>query len=347
MSDTEPDNVDSRRTDDEAGIARVLRAAGGRPKPSDEMTAAVRAAVHAEWRASVGERDHSHVAHEARGVASRRRVGLALAASVVVAALALWVGRSYLVAPGELVASVNRSIGTVESRSGAFGSWHSAETQVHANEDVRTGSDGRVALQLRDGVSLRLDHNTVVAFVDAGRVDVTSGAVYVDAGPVTSTSEHLRLGTPAGVAQHVGTQYEARIVEGGTRISVREGRVDLRSTRGDVQSTGMGEQLLVSSTGEVRRNSISPQDVQWNWAAETAPTFDINGRTMRDFLTWVGRELGREIVFADAASEAEASKAVLSGSVAGLTPADALAAVLPTTQLRSTERDGKLEISLQ
>ena len=44
-------------------------------------------------------------------------------------------------------------------------------------------------------------------------------------------------------------------------------------------------------------------------------------RPVRDFLAWVGRELGREIVFATAESEAEARRAVLSGSITGLTPA--------------------------
>jgi ferric-dicitrate binding protein FerR (iron transport regulator) len=171
--------------------------------------------------------------------------------------------------------------------------------------------------------------------------------VYVDAGPTPTTSEHLRLGTPAGIVQHVGTQYEARLVQGGTQLSVREGRVDLIPVRGNAQSASVGEMLLVSSSGDVKREAIAPSDPRWDWAANTAPPFNIEGRAVRDFLTWVGRELGREIVFANPQSEAEATRAVLSGSVSGLTPSEALAAVLPTTQLRSTERDGKLEISLQ
>jgi ferric-dicitrate binding protein FerR (iron transport regulator) len=302
MSDNDPE---TSAGDDEAGIARVLRAAGGRAQPADEMKAAVRAAVYAEWRATVARR-------------SRRRVYLALAASVAVAALALWLGRGYFVASHEVVANVSRIIGTA------------------------------LALQLRDGVSLRLDHDTRVAFVDPGRVDVVSGAVYVDAGTVPSASDHLRVGTPAGVVQHVGTQYEARIVNGATRIRVREGRVNLLPENGsNTQSAGVGEQLLVSASGEIRRDSIAPSDDEWAWAANAAPPFDINGRPVREFLTWVGRELGREVVYATPETEAEADHAVLSGSVAGLTPSDALAAVLPTTQLRSVERDGKIEITLQ
>ena len=69
---------------------------------------------------------------------------------------------------------------------------------------------------------------------------------------------------------------------------------------------------------------------------------------MIEFLSWAARELGREIVFASPESEAEANSAVLSGSMTGLTPAEAIAAVLPTTRLRSSlGRDDQLVIALE
>lgn len=356
MSDIDPDTSKGSlhqgdgplagRPDEESGVARVLRAAGGRSRPSDDMKQAVRAAVHAEWRTAVKKRN-------------QRRVWMALAASVLVAALALWVSRPYF-AQREVVASASLTMGSVRSRSGAWGTWRAVTVakvsttgadrpvgELRVGAELLTGGDGRAALQLRDGVSLRLDHDTRIAFVDAGRIDVKSGAVYVDAGTAPSLSEHLRVGTPAGVVQHVGTQYEARIVGGGTRIRVREGRVDLQPEHGNAQSAGVGEQLLVTPSGEIQRGAIAPSDPQWEWAANTAPSFDINGRPVRDFLSWVGRELGREIVYSSPDSEAEANRAVLNGSINGLSPAQALAAVLPTTQLRSIERGENIEISLQ
>ena len=329
-------SIDPGKSDDDTDLARVLKAAGGRVAPADDVKASVRAAVHAEWRATVANR-------------GPRRVWLALAASAVLAAVVLWVTRPFLSAPGDVVANVSRTIGNVESSDGSWGRWHAVVTdaQVRAGENLMTGSRGRVALQLPSGVSLRLDHDTRITFIDAGRVQVRAGAVYVDAGTVPSPSRSLRLNTPAGVVWHVGTQYETRIVDGGTRISVREGRVDLVLSKGSPQSARVGEELVVSAAGNVARRSLSPSDPQWQWAAEAAPSFDIDGRPVSEFLTWVGREVGREIVFATAESEAEAQRAVLSGSVKGLAPAEALAAVLPTTSLRSTERDGKIQISLQ
>ncbi len=70
-----------------------------------------------------------------------------------------------------------------------------------------------MALALRDGVSLRLDHDTRVALVSADRVDVTAGAVYVDSGVSGPSAARLQVGTPAGVVRHVGTQYEGAHLE--------------------------------------------------------------------------------------------------------------------------------------
>src|ERR1044071_4104153 len=101
---------------DDSDIARVLRASGGRSSPSDEMTRAVYEAVHAEWRATVDRRR------------SRRsqRVWLAAAASIAVAAVALFVGRNFIHTPGELMADVSRSVGVVQVREGDSGDWQGA-----------------------------------------------------------------------------------------------------------------------------------------------------------------------------------------------------------------------------
>src|SRR5262245_9571258 len=123
MSDFDPRTGKSRpddESDDELHIGRVLRAAGGRASPSDDMKAAVRAAVHAEWRATVDKRN-------------QRRVWFAAAASVLVAALALWGARLYIASPAQFVADVSRSIGTVQVRGGFFSTWHTA-VEVHSGE---------------------------------------------------------------------------------------------------------------------------------------------------------------------------------------------------------------------
>jgi hypothetical protein len=77
----------------------------------------------------------------------------------------------------------------------------------------------------------------------------------------------------------------------------------------------------------------------------TTPQFDIDGRGLYEFLQWVSRESGNRLVFVSPATEAEAKRIVLSGSVAGLLPVEAMTAVLSTTHLRGVLRDGSLIIS--
>ena len=321
---------------DDSDIARVLRASGERASPSDEMTRAVYDAVHAEWRATVGRQRRKRT----------QRAWLAAAASIAVAAVALFVGRSFIRTPGELMADVSRSVGAVQFREGDSAEWQSAAgaKNLRVGESIHTGADGRVALALRDGVSLRLDHDTSVALVSADRVDVTSGAVYIDSGVPGPNATRLQVGTPAGVVRHVGTQYEARILNSGTRIRVREGRVDVMPATGPSRTLGVGDQIVVSTGGAEERSRIEPSSDEWDWASSAAPEFDINGKPVHDFLAWAGRETGLKVVFTTAESAAEARRTVLSGSIAGLNPDEALSAVLSTTSLKGTEKDGQLVI---
>jgi ferric-dicitrate binding protein FerR (iron transport regulator) len=321
---------------EEQDIERVLRAAGARPNPSAEMRAAVHAAVRVEWQATVQRQQRR-----------RRRVWFAAAAAVAITAIGALSTLSWLSAPRALVASVSRSVGTVNASQGY---WHysvAAHTGqgLHAGQTLTTGSDGRVALRLPAGLSVRLDRNTRVSLIETERIAIHQGAVYVDAGEIPVNP--LQIDTPAGSVRHLGTQYEVRLVGNDTRVRVREGRVEVRSNDGIASNAGAGEQLMVSSTGRAQRSSIVTYGNDWSWVSNAAPPFDTNSRPFSEFLAWVGRELGREIVFATPDSEVEASRTVLSGSVPELSPAEALSAVLPTTRLRSYEREGSIVIELE
>ncbi len=81
----------------------------------------------------------------------------------------------------------------------------------------------------------------------------------------------------------------------------------------------------MSSGGIEDRTRIEPSSDEWDWASNAAPDFDIDGRPVHEFLAWAGRETGLRVVFASPESAAEARRAVLSGSVAGLRPDEALA----------------------
>jgi hypothetical protein len=324
--------------DAERDLDGVLRNAGRRSDPPEDVAQSVRVAVEAQWRKVIAQR------------VRRRRIRLSLAAAAACAALGLWAARPVLLGSGERMAEVRFATGSVVATAGWLRGWGSVGSgqALFAGETLATSASGRLALALADGVSVRLDRDTRVTLLGPGRISVSRGALYVDSGiPTDSPAPELLVETPAGAVHHLGTQYEARVMSSSeVRIAVREGRVELDTSTGAMHRAAAGEQLTVSATGIVVRSAVSPYDQRWRWVVATAPGFDIEGHSVAEFLTWAARELGRDIVYADAATQAEAVRVMLSGSISGLSPDQALAAVLPTTPLRSEMRNGQLLVSL-
>lgn len=307
---------------DDADVAALLRVVGARPTASAQAMAEVQAAVAAEWRASVAARQRR-----------RRVVGWATAASVTVAALGVWLVRPMLQAEPQVVASLTRVVGSVEQNRGD-GRWTplGAAGSIESGTEVRTATGGRAALQLASGVELRLDSRTRLAFQDTTHARLAQGAVYVDSGsPSGVPSPEFELDTPAGRIAHLGTQYEARIQDGSVRVGVREGRVRLSHGSADVVGSA-GESLTVRGD-EVIRAPLARTAAEWGWIADVTPPFDIEGRSVEDFLVWAARQTGRTVVYASPDAAQQARSVTLSGTVAGLTPDEAVPAVLSTTSL--------------
>lgn len=313
------------RTDpgDEHDVAALLKAAGVRPAPSAQAAAAARAAVEAEWRATVA------------GRARRRQwTGWAAAASVAIVAAGAWLLYPSLQPAPVRVAGVTRVVGSVEQAQGD-GRWLpvAAAAVLDAGTRLRTADQGRAALRLDSGVELRLDAGTELALADVGHAALVQGAVYVDSGASPAASDSaFELETPAGSVRHLGTQYAARVTDGRVQVGVREGRVRLAAKAGDVFASA-GEQLTITGS-ELERAPLAPTAADWQWIAGVTPPFTIEGRTVEELLVWAARETGRTVVYASADAAQRARAVTLSGTVTGLSPDEAVLAALSTTSLR-------------
>ena len=320
---------------DERQLAELIRHAGSRVEPPAAMRDAVREAAASEWRAVVA----SH--------ARRRTLRWSMTAAAVVAGLAVWLALPLVRAPAAVVASVIRVNGPVDVGGGLFAGFTLMRSggAVMAGAEIRADSGGRVALQIA-GTSVRLDENSAMTMIAPGRIALKRGAIYVDADPAASAASPLVIETAFGTVEHLGTQYEARLSDGGVRVRVREGRVRLMGEQRSVESHA-GEQVTLLATGDVRREPLARADGEWAWVGEIAPACNIENKSLADFLHWVGRETGREITFSSSASEEEAAHVVLRGSVDGLSPERALAAVLATTRLGYSETPGRVLIDFK
>jgi hypothetical protein len=70
----------------------------------------------------------------------------------------------------------------------------------------------------------------------------------------------------------------------------------------------------------------------------------LEGATVQTFLDWISREQGWDWEIADSTLRARAGRVVLHGSIEGLTPEEALAAVLPAAGLTYRREGARLVI---
>ena len=294
-------------------VATLLRLAGPRPAVPEERAARARVAVHEAWREAVRAR-------------RRRRVFVLTGAATLAASLA-FVDLPRILAPppgpkvaAPKVATVERALPGAPLPQGRT---------LFAGDTVETGR-GRLALRTTGDVSLRLDEGTSLRLLGTSRVALAAGALYLDAAPGRSG---FVVETPLGPVTDEGTQFEGRLTAGGLRLRVREGRVTLHGS-GGAERVAAGEELRAED-GRFERARVDTTGPEWAWVEGLARAPAIEGRSLRGFLEWAARERGLTLRFADDDARASAERVRLRGSIEGLTPSEALEAVLPTTGLRA------------
>jgi ferric-dicitrate binding protein FerR (iron transport regulator) len=312
MSDQHEQEADRERT-----LRRLFAHAKPRPQPPVADTEEIRQAVLAEWEAVTGRRRFA------------RRAGVAAAAAAMLAAV-LYVGVGLNPrAPAPMVASVERAQGTVTTATG---------TRLRLGSELTPGTelvtgDGQAALRLSTGGSLRVAAQSRLVLTGEHEAELVVGALYFDSGG--RRGEPFAVTTPLGRIRDVGTQFFVRLDEAEQRldIGVREGSVVL-ARDGSAETARVGERLVAGNQPDVRRETIATFGAEWEWAERLAPPFEIDGRTVAEFLEWFAAQTGRSVVYADASAEREARE-VLTGSI-DLAPLQKLSAVEALTNLSFT-----------
>jgi hypothetical protein len=324
---------------DDSSTAALIRLAGRRPEPSPSGAARVRAAVEAEWRRSVRRRSR------------RRAMWMIAAASAAGFPLALWLQarpsgpRPAPPLPPATVATVVRAIGPVRitprglpSRSIAAG-----DTLLDG-AIIETALGGRIGVQLPGGASVRIDAGSRATFETDSRIGLDTGRMYVDRDG-NAKGAAVAISTRWGVVRDIGTQFEISTTGSSLAVRVREGAVRIEGATVSA-SVARSESLHIDAAGTLTRGKLATHGEDWSWTETLAAAFAIEGASLDKFLNWVARERGLTWRFADAATTAEAANVVLHGSIEGLTPAEALAAVLPTCGMSYRVRGDRLVIAL-
>jgi len=179
----------------------------------------------------------------------------------------------------------------------------------------------------------------------SSQIELLEGAVYVDSGPDLSSRASVEIATPFGIVSDIGTQFEVRLgdtVEA-LRVRVRSGSISLVSGH-EQYAAAIGEELTVTADGSVSRGAYETFGTDWGWILSAAPTLDIEGLPLRDFLNWVAIETALQIRYEDDVLAGSVSAIELHGTIEDLRPDEALVAVLPGTGLGHRIEDGTLLI---
>lgn len=311
----------------------LFRQASVRERPALEDEQQIRASLREQWLDMT------------KGRRRRNRLFFAAAASIAIAVFSATMSMRAptTMEPGIEVASVEVIKGDIRVRSAADDSGSSlvAQEMLETGQEVSTAHGAGLLAFWRNGISLRIDQNSRVKVTSETELQLISGRVYIDTHGAHGPSAGLSLVTPAGLVRHVGTRYMVAVNLGSTRVSVREGQVLLGD--GDEAAEG-GERLVFSASGEHRREAVSTYGEDWSWAENLAQPFASDGRTVSEFLSWVGRESGRVIQYASPVAESLAGETRLRGDI-DLGPMQALELVMQGTDLDSDLQDGTIVVS--
>jgi ferric-dicitrate binding protein FerR (iron transport regulator) len=197
---------------------------------------------------------------------------------------------------------------------------------------------------MASGHSVRLDVGTHVRILSEQALGLDRGVAYIDSGPRPAAPDvSLEIRTPLGVVREIGTQFEVKAEGDAVRVRVREGEVSLE-TGADRLRVAAGIEISVDLDGSTTRRRLPSYAPEWDWLGQVTPMMDLEGRSLREFLDWIGRERGWQIRFESGSVAASASEIILNGSIEGLTLDEALQAVLPTTGTSFHVEEGILTV---
>ncbi len=295
---------------EEETLRRLLEDAGPRPPIPQEDLDAIASAARFAWRRQV----RSQVQPQTSRTPRTLWIGLAAALAVTLGLTVWWTLRKEPVPPAT--------------------AWiEAAGAPLH--------------LEIAGGATARLDVGTRLRLLSPTVLEMERGAVYVDTG--TGPHKAVEVRTAVGTVRDIGTRFAVRIVEperSALLVRVRDGEV-LTEQGGRTYRTQAGQELILRRDGTAERRETAPYGPEWAWVLEAAPGFDVEGRTLGEFLGWVSRETGWRIAFADPGLADSAARTVLHGGIGELRPDQAPFAVLPGAGLEGEVEDGTLVVRLK
>lgn len=308
-------------------LGELIHAAGRRPPPPREDYERVLAASRVAWQNKVRSR--------------KRRRWYALAASLAIisgTAAVLLALQPMTPVPVAAMVVADGNIAFFSDDSGTWEPLPGAGTELLAGSRLRAGADGRAALAMSGGGSLRINASTEVLLGERGVVELASGMLYFDS-ESREGADAIEIVTPFGVVRDIGTQFEVRSTPSSLRVRVRTGEVELRSPLAAEFQSSAGREFELSANGALQLGEIAPDDDDWAWTAALAVAPATQGGSVLGYLQWIARESGKSLEFDSPNTELGAQFVSWNADTRGLTPLQVLDSIAATSDFIYELRD--------
>lgn len=321
----------------DSDVRDLLTLAGPRIEPPEEMRARVYSVVHDVWENEILAPAPS--AGPLQASANQYRYPK-IAASIGALGFAIWLSLLLFSTP-----DANR-VGRVTFASGAhslLGNPSADSKQLFHGSMVQTQQDGRLFITLLEGKQLRIDINTSLTIQNESELWLHEGRIYVDS---ASDNSPLKIITPVAEVSDIGTQFSVDLLDRDLVVAVREGQVNISIDNQNLAMSvkdGVGEKITINSGRDIQRTYIHSTDEEWQWIYQAAKVYRLEQGSLFDFLSWASRESGFTLKFSSNAVKLSAKQTLVHGDISGLTPDEAIPAVLATTKLHSIAEEGSHE----
>lgn len=299
----------------------LMQRAGRRAEPPEKIRAAVYDATRSAWRGQLRKRTH------------RRQ--LAVAASLL--GCALLAGLAWLQqggpVPARSVASVAAVSGHVRVRADSGAGDFTDVTRAHsfeAGEQIETAAASRITLRRPGGILIHVAAASELVWQSDDALRLKRGLIYIDTEDA-SGPDGLEIITHTGRIRHVGTRFSVQVADLEVRVMVRDGAVRIGDSRAE-QRLEKGYAARIAADGRITAAAIPAGEGPWYWLATDEPRFAVEGRSLHAVLSDMAQAEGVELSYGSAAVESSAHELQLHGPPLTLDAAQAIDAVLLTTQ---------------
>lgn len=214
--------------------------------------------------------------------------------------------------------------------------------EVTPGSRLETASPVRLAVGR--ATDLRINGRSTLIWLDADRLQLIQGAVYVD----TGGEDDMTVVTPRGTVTDIGTRFLVSLQDDALEVAMRSGRTLVESNLGKFEaSAGQGRGDVLRLSDRRVTSAVEPtSDDRWQWIHSVPRGYDSDRVAV--VLEQVADDLGLGLAFADDGTRAWVMNQRLKGErLGGLEPREALGVLAAAADLEVVEAGEVLTVALR